>query len=185
MDCLISVVIPTVRGREDHLARCYDAYGARSSHRIEIIVVTDAPWVGRAWNEGAQRCKGTYLHFTADDLEPHEGWDTQVTDGRVPAAALFEPSGGLSERQGDAENVLVPFCSRKQWGQIGPFLDCHYFTDDFFTYRALKLGFGIVKMPNYAFTHHWAQPGRGAGMTEGERMLHDQAIFSAAIANSA
>jgi hypothetical protein len=40
-------------------------------------------------------------------------------------------------------------------------------------------------MPNYAFTHHWAQPGRGAGMTEGERMLHDQAIFSAAIANSA
>lgn len=34
----------------------------------------------------------------------------------------------------------------------------------------------------YAFTHHWAQPGRGAGMAEGDRMEYDGMLYKRASA---
>jgi hypothetical protein len=84
---VISVVIPTIAGREHWLGNCIHAY-ERCSGDIEIITVTDRETCGEAWAEGGKRAQGDFIHFTADDIEPHDGWDE--------AAILFNPaeSGG-------------------------------------------------------------------------------------------
>jgi hypothetical protein len=61
--------------------------------------------------------------------------------------------------------------------QIAPLLTCHYFTDDFFSWRGLQAGWQCRLRSGYAFTHWWAQHMRGAGMTEHQRMCLDQQYF--------
>jgi hypothetical protein len=191
---LTSVVVPTVAGREEHLARCLTAYRERSVNPIELIVIHDRPTVGIAWNEGAGKAVGDLLHFTADDLEPLARWDEMAVDsaraGRIPAPGSITRVDGTVDRSltegqavsGYAADIsVIPFCSREQWECIGSFLDCHYFTDSFFSHRAVQCGYPIVGRTGFAFVHHYAQPGRGAGMTEGERMAHDEAIYAEAL----
>ena len=55
---MISVIVPTVVGREDHYARCVAAYERTAGDRIEIITIRDRPTCGLAWNEGAAQAKG-------------------------------------------------------------------------------------------------------------------------------
>lgn len=176
-------MIPTVDGREDHLARCIATYEERTNSAFQIIVIKNRPACGIAWNEGAELAEGDFLHFTADDLEPARGWDLParkaVKQGAIPECRLFNLDG--SEWQGPTGNCHVPFCSRPQWRKIGPHLPAHYYTDDWFTVKAQQMGYPLKLMPGYDFTHHWAQPGRGAGMTEAERMVHDLAIFQEAM----
>lgn len=194
---MISVVIPTIVGREDHLARCKDAYRFRtkSEHALELIVVHDRPTVGIAWNVGAKHVRGEYLHFTNDDCEPMEGWDVAalrtVADGAIPAPGLIVRTDGTVDRQlADGQVVTaeaadidtIPFCSREQFDRIGPFLDTHYFGDSFFSWRARKVGIPILGCEGYRFVHHWASVGRGAGMDPMERMRVDEAAFNAAVA---
>lgn len=70
---MISVVIPTVAGREHSLERCLAAY--RATADVELIVLADRQTCGVAWQEGIEQATGDYLHLSADDLEPHPGWD--------------------------------------------------------------------------------------------------------------
>ncbi len=72
---MISVVIPTVTGREDFFERCVYAYEHNTANPIELIIYKDLPTCGRGWIKGAEDATGDYVHFTADDLEPALGWD--------------------------------------------------------------------------------------------------------------
>jgi hypothetical protein len=54
-------------------------------------------------------------------------------------------------------------------------------SDDFFSDRARRAGWPSLMCNGYAFRHHWAQHRRGAGMTENERMTHDQQLYYQAI----
>ena len=197
---LISVIVPTVPGREDHFGRCvaaYEADAAEGGYDLDLIVEHDHPAVGYAWQAGGEKARGDYLHFTNDDLVPHPGWAqpavAAVNRGYIPAPQVYGPGGEpqappvwgrvgldwtLLPRQHAA---VVPFLSRQQWGKIRPLALIHYYADDFITGRARAAGWPAVLRTGYAFTHHWATVRRGAGMTQDARMAHDKQLYEQAM----
>lgn len=195
---MISVIIPTVRGREASLGRCVRAYMERFTFEPpEILIETGHACCGDAWNAGAAKASGEFLHWTADDLEPGFGWDRAALQAvgahAIPAPIIYKPDGGIESVGGHWGQVppldwqetlntcVVPFCSRKQWEQIGPHLPgVQYFGDNYFTDRAKAAGYRVAIRVEYGFVHHWEQPGRGAGMSEPDRMAHDKAIYEKA-----
>lgn len=194
MSPLITVVVPTIAGREDHYKRCVDAYAARSVYRLQLVTVRDLPTCGEAWNVGAEQAEGDFLHFSADDLEPHEGWDVAaveaVGNGHLPAPRILNPGRsvdycgehGLDLPDGTVVGMsVIPFMSRAMWDAIGPVLPIHYYSDNWISYRAGLAGFKTVVYRRFEFTHHWAQPGRGAGMSYSQRMAFDRARYVAEV----
>src|SRR5262245_55571386 len=97
----VAVVIPTMRGREHHLARCRRTYGERTDADLEIVVEADHGTCGAAWMAGASRLEQQpdYLHLSADDLEPHDGWLDAAIDSAmrrmIPAPLVYNPDGSL------------------------------------------------------------------------------------------
>jgi hypothetical protein len=193
---LVSVIVPTVAGREDHLERCVTAYAALApgNYALDLIIEHGHPAVGVAWQAGAEKSSGEYLHLTNDDIEPRPGWHAPaieaVSRGHLPAPQVFSPDGAPQSLPawgivgGDWAPVAMttlPFCSREQWEATSPLAELHYFADDYFSYRGRKAGWTTVLRAGYAFTHHWAQAGRGAGMTEDERMVFDKARYDEAV----
>ena len=137
---LISVIIPTVPGREDHYDRCVDAYLHRTSSAFEFITERDHATVGLAWQAGAERAAGDYIHLTCDDLEPLDGWDraavTAADAGFVPAPRVTDagtgelqswPAWGREHEDGtDAGFSAIPFLSRAMWEVVRPLFTGHY-----------------------------------------------------------
>ncbi len=194
----ITVVVPTVDGREKHLQRCVDAYRDRSRYAVELIVLENRPTCGAAWIEGAKAATGDYVHFSADDLEPHHGWDVAAvgyaSTAIAPSPRILGPAGdtqfcGMHGPNEWPDGLLVPmsvipFLSRPMLRAVGDLLDAHYFTDNWISHRLYAAGFVTAVARGFAFTHHWAQTGRGAGMSEPDRMRHDRALFCAAVDRS-
>lgn len=194
-------MIPTVEGREAHLERCVAAYAENTvGEGVELLVERGHSTCGLAWNAGAARATGEYLHLTADDLEPLLGWNLPAQEaigrGEIPAPLVYkvrlvdgypvkevETSGGeWNRRLDDWERVLgtcvVPFCRLRDWrGNIGPSIETHYYTDNWFTDQCRRAGLEIVLRQNYAFIHHWALQGRGAGTNETDRIHQDRRIY--------
>lgn len=191
---VVTVVIPTVSGREDHLERCVEAYRTRTRRDTEILVYHDRPTCGIVWQLGASEAQGDFIHLTADDLEPQHWWDdaavATVRDGYVPAPVIHDPHGAAQSLPAwgvepadwtPVEMSTVPFMSREQWRRIDPLFTGHYYTDNFFSDRARAAGWAPMIRTGYAFTHHWAQPGRGAGTTADLRMKRDEADYREAL----
>ena len=180
---LISVVIPTVQGREEHLERCVDAYEHRTNAQIETIIVRDEPTCGIAWQKGSELAGGYFLHFTADDLEPALGWDVRARraaeDGIIPMPTIWNGVSGTLEPLGPNTTgcTRIPFCTMKQWEQIGPMIPLHYYTDNWFSHKAIQAGLLLRETHGYSFRHHWAMSARGAGMSQSERMVYDEHEF--------
>ena len=190
----ISVVVPTITGREDHYARCVAAYERTLGDWLDLITVKDQPTCGVAWNIGAAQAKGDYIHFSADDLEPHDGWDIHALkaadSGWFPAPRIVNPNGDLDycgihgfemDEGSKVDMSVIPFMSAKVWEDIGPSLPIHYFSDNYLSFRAKQAGLEVRVARGFAFTHHWADVGRGAGMSYAGRMEHDRGLFLAAI----
>src|SRR5690242_19932281 len=131
---MISIVVPTVVGRERHLKACLAAYDRYTSD-FEVHVITGRPTCGRAWVDGAKVATGDYIHFSADDLEPFASWwqsAIQVTDiGLLPAPRILNSNGdletcggsdGFTERMTGHKTdfTRIPFLSRAQWEEIRP-----------------------------------------------------------------
>ena len=137
---MISIIIPTVTGREDHYERCLAAYQDRTAAGSEIITETDHATVGLAWQAGAERATGDYIHFSSDDLEAMDGWDVaavQASDaGIVPAPRVTDartgqlqswPAWGREHDDGtDAGFSAIPFLSRAMWEVVQPLFTGHY-----------------------------------------------------------
>lgn len=161
---MISIVIPTVSGREYSLDRTIKGY-ENTFDDFEILVYpNDGKTCGEAWIRGAEEASGDYLHFTADDLVPHPGWAEAAMDacdaGKVPAATVYGIPGGfvncttyLLPNLPDVPNVLVPFLSREQFELGGWLLPIHYGTDDWVTYLARMRGFPVERLDAFAFDH--------------------------------
>ena len=195
---LISVIMPTVPGREEIYARCRDAYLGHGCgpHGLQFLTEYDQPGVGAAWQAGAEKATGDFLHFTNDDCEPHPGWwepAIEATErGYIPAPQVYGPAGDPQAppewgRVGPdwtpvapKDASVIPFLSRAQWGKVGPLARIHYYSDNFLTDRARAAGWPCVLRTGYAFTHHWAQARRGAGMTQDQRMEHDRGLYEQA-----
>lgn len=166
-----SVVIPTVDGREDVLARCIKAYEDTTPGELEIFVIRNKTACGIAWQEGADQATGDYIHFTADDLWPILGWHEEATSivdrGELPAAWVMDNGEGPMMNctcpfapDINPPNVLVPFFSRAQYELGGWVVPIHYGSDDWITFVAASRGINIVLTPYYSFGHSAEQTGR-------------------------
>jgi hypothetical protein len=194
---LISVVVPTIAGRERHLETCLRGY-EENTEDYEVIVIKDKPTCGEAWVEGARRSKGDFVHFSADDLYPHPSWSVAAMEvvrrGFLPAPRILNDDGTLQSCGGSdgwetehptgyqTDFSRIPFLSRQQWEllheQVDTFLGAHhYFTDNAWGYAGAKHGIWTGVHRGYAFTHSLAEAGRGAGMTWEQRMWADRAKF--------
>jgi hypothetical protein len=193
-DPVISIVIPTIPGREDFYNRNLMAYKERTHVPFEVITAYAFRSVGLAWQAGAEATKGRYIALSCDDLEIQEGWDEpamaccdagqfpapRVTNGTTGAEESRPVWGAFTQDGTDTGISVVPFMSREQYEKISPFFTAHYYTDDFISDRARANGWPSVQVNAYHFKHFWAQHGRGAGMTENERMVQDQQLYNQA-----
>lgn len=187
---MISVVIPTVTGRERFFEKAVESYGD-----AEILVFKDLDACGPAWVKGAEQAKGDYIHFGADDLEAHPGWADAATRfcdrGFLPAPRILNTDGSL-QSCGDWEVELpegaipqftrIPFVSRGQWEKLAPLItpflkQAHYYTDNIFSWAGRRLGMQTAVCRRYLFTHHLAEVKRGAGTTWENRMRDDHQKF--------
>jgi hypothetical protein len=192
------VIVPTIPGREESLDRCQTAYRERSQGaQLEIITVPKSPCCGVGWLEGASISEGDYIHLSADDLEPHEGWWQPAVatcdDGLIPAPTVYNPDGSVQSAGGDltAPNCLltdeaiedltpvpytpVPFVTRDQWERIG-MIPAHYMTDVWVSYRGRQLGIETVWRAGYAFMHHNEPVGRNHERISGDREIFFEAF---------
>lgn len=169
---LISVVVPTIAGREHHLERCEQAY-CETADNFELIIVRDQPTCGVAWNIGIAEANGDIIHLTADDLEPRPGWleaaMEKVEQGFLPAPRILKPNGELescgwdnTEQEDGSPTYFtrIPFAPRQWFDDIGPMLETHYANDRYFSHQARTLGYETVIAREYLFIHHWATEGR-------------------------
>jgi hypothetical protein len=173
---MVSVVIPTIKGREAWLETCVAAYET-TCPGAEVVIIRDRASCGEAWIEGAAKATGQYLHFTADDLVPQPGWwqaAVEVADaGGIPAANVLTakgPQGWLPDStmwspvafvsDEETRNILVPFLSREQFELGDWLLPIHYGSDDWVTFLAERRGILTPYTPEYLFTHGAAPEGR-------------------------
>lgn len=192
------MVIPTIQGREESLERCIKAYLDTAENELRVTVIHDRPTCGIAWNDGAARADevpwGDFLHLSADDLEPLPGWDAAaikaIRDGNQPCPRLMQPAGGawyyglqqVEPPEGTrVEFSTIPFLPWKLWPEVGPSLDCHYYTDNWLSLKAEQAGLPSAYYPGYGFVHHHEMVGRGAGMEQNQRMMHDRAVYERAV----
>lgn len=191
----IDVIIPTVTGREDSLARCMASY-QQTEPDANLIVVWDRPTVGIAWKTGLEQSVSPYVHLTCDDLEVSEpDWAEKccavVDDGKLPAPIVWKPTGELESCGGDlgggddliremredgspVDFTTVPFLSREQADRIG-MIDSHYLADTFVSHRGRQLGIETVIVHGYEFVHHWEMEKRRE-ISPQDRALFDKAL---------
>jgi hypothetical protein len=185
---VISVIIPTIDGREDHLERCVNSYqkNAAGAYELDLIIEQNHSSCGLGWQAGIPRVKGEFIHLTCDDIEAKPGWASPAVEavlkGFCPAPQVVDASGYpqscpvVGQFAPDWTPVAMtslPFFSRAQAEKILPLFTAHYYTDNWVGWRAERAGWPVVLRSEYAFTHYYAQHKRGAGMSEGERMAND------------
>lgn len=187
---MLSIICPTVDGREHHLARCKAAYELTTPVSFQWIQIHNQKTCGIAWNLGIAQATMDLIHLTADDLEPHPGWYEaaieKVDRGLIPAPRILKPNGQLescgwdnTEKPEDSITPYsrIPFAPKVWFEKIGPMLETHYANDHYFSHQALTLGWESVIARNYLFTHHWASAGRhGMARVKADQRTFEQAI---------
>lgn len=171
---LLSVVIPTISGRKESLARAIASYRQTlDGEPHEIIVVEDEPsWPG-ACNLGFEQSKGDVIHFSADDLEALPDWNTQavahcVVHNELPAPVVYNhsPDGPWDNFMDGGDGQLthftrIPLMTRRQYELIGPWPeDLDYCADVWVSERGRTIGILTRMIHSYRFVHHWSQIGR-------------------------
>jgi len=187
---LISIVIPTISERGHWLEKCIAGYvETTSSIHTERIVITDRETCAIAWNEGIALAQGAYIHLTADDIVPHDGWWLAGVEasaqGYIPSPLILNSDGTTqscgngTQRVPDgtrADICRIPWGPEKLFEQIGPFPeDMHYYTDNWFTWAARQSGAADTRVKqDYLFTHHLAPERREMA---DERLAADSVRF--------
>lgn len=169
---MISIVIPTISGREESLQRAIDSYVANTKVKYEIIVIQNAPTWPSACNKGYREAKGNVIHFSADDLEALPGWHKDVLKAlrerdELPAPRVMDyaADGKFMNESDGADGELthftrIPIMTRKQYETIGPWPEIVYYADIWLSEKARTLGIRTRMLYSYAFVHHWSQIGR-------------------------
>lgn len=185
---MLSIICPTVAGREASLERCRRSYAHHTHVPYEFIVITNEPTCGAAWIQGAALASGRYLHFTADDLEvTSSSWLTTAAIalklGYYPAPVIRFPDdhperAGLIDYGGpkfsEASHPdwtyypisVIPTMYKHQYDEWGMHSDLHYFSDNWFSFVARELGVETVVRTGYEFVHHYAPRSHDLGSNE-------------------
>ena len=169
---MLSLVIPTISGREESLARAVASYERTlGGVEHEIIVVKDEPSWPRACNVGYGMAKGDVIHWTADDLEATDGWYDSIPafleNDELPAPSVFDYrlDGKFSNAEDGLDGELtwftrIPLCRRDQAERIGPWPEIVYYADVWFSEKARSVGIETRLLHSYRFVHHWCPIGR-------------------------
>lgn len=193
----VLVIVPTITGREHWRDRCLASYWNNSQHEVSIWFVQDEPTCGAGWNKGWEQQRWPqhdYVHLSCDDLEPQFGWDKaaiEACEQQMIPCPLQTHADGTPWQWGRSTTPVpdwkpcnattLPFLPWWMAEQILPGLDCHYYTDDWISWRSQQFGWGDVYREGYRFIHHLAPEGRGAGMGSADaRMRHDLKIYEEA-----
>jgi glycosyl transferase family 2 len=153
------------------------------------------PGSGSAWQAGAVRASGEFICLSADDHEPEPGWWEPLVEaaemGYCPCSVVLNADGSLQSAgmNGYAANLIVadwhpvehtltPFMSRAQWELVGWIpTDLHLCTDLWVSARLARHGVQAVVRSGSRTVHHLHPVGRGAGMEEHARNVHDRALY--------
>lgn len=181
----VLIVIPTVSGRNNIFNKCVDAY-KETCYEADFWYTFNRKTCAEAWNEGANVAKTwgyDYIHMTADDLIPHNGWyecalDTIQAGLYLPGALIYRPDGSvesfgnqIQEEWTKLEGGSVPFCKTEDWVNIP---NIHYWSDNAYDYAQKKVNnYSFVARNDYAFTHYSATPGRKF-MDQVERTIFEE-----------
>jgi len=190
---MISIVIPTITGREHLLEKTIEAIRENTDSDCEVIEAKDRPTCGQGWNAGIEMAEGEFVCLLADDLLPFPGWDEAaiqaVEDGVWPSPWIQRPDGSTEARGSMGAGQLlgestpdetvcnsspIPFFRRADWEKIGPCLPIHYYGDDFLAWRARSAGLQIELRGSYRFTHLEGTLGRGEVQ---QRAMADRLIY--------
>ena len=169
----LSVIVPTISGREESLARAVKSYEDTTQDvDCEIIVILDEPTWPTACNVGYAKSTGDVVHFSADDLEALPGWWEEPLEflknaDELPAPKVMDytPDGHFSNEI-DGENLdlthftRIPIMRRDQWERIGIWPEIVYFADMWVSEKARTIGIKTRLLHSYIFVHHWSQIGR-------------------------
>ena len=169
---MLSVVIPTITGREESLARTVASYeNTLRDVEHEILVVLDESSWPLACNVGYLRSVGNIIHWGADDLEAAPGWYDDIPSflrrDELPAPAVFDYrlDGKFANAEDGKDGHLtwftrVPICRRDQAERIGLWPEITYYADVWFSEKARTLGIETRLLHSYRFVHHWSPVGR-------------------------
>ncbi len=197
-DPLISVPLPTIRGREGLFNAALQSY--RDTANVELIEFHDLKGCGEAWAIGADMATGEYIQFSADDIVMHPGWWVRAVrycdQGFLPAARVLNTDGSLQScgnnnlemKEGAVpEFTRSPIVAREQWEKLRPLvhpflLKAHYFTDNVFTDAGRTLGMETVVCRSYEYTHHMTQVGASDNQRN-TRMQQDFDLYREYLSN--
>jgi glycosyltransferase involved in cell wall biosynthesis len=169
---LVSVIIPTITGREHWLARA-KASIRQTTPKHEFLIYRNLPTCGAGWNLGIIEARGDYILLFADDLEAHPGWWEAGVEALarnvIPCPRILNPDGSLQSCGTFAEEApdgtpavvaRVPFLTRYMASAMHPIFENHYLGDHWITWRGNQLGWPTLVVRSMLFTHHFAMEGR-------------------------
>lgn len=196
----LAIVIPTIPGREESLARAVASYERTSGIDWVVRIFRDSPSSGQGWLSGVAehvRLHGPpdYLHLSNDDCEAlsPDWWRDPVEAcdaGSLPAPIVRNSDGSLQsaggEMGGGVGNLIttlqddwaevdftpIPFMSWEQWEQIG-MQPVHYSSDVWVSHRGRQLGIPTVLRHGYEIAHHMESVGRLDSSVEDQRIVAD------------
>ena len=159
---VLSVLIPTVGGREDMLHQVKTAC-EQTVPGCEVLIVYGFSW-GEGLNQLATVAKGDYWSCCCDDTVPLPGWfeagRALVDEGLTPASRYLNVDGSpLKHGWDDAPHrKVLDWCrsfllTPAIYADVGPFIDATWYTDIDYSERLRKSGREIVACDGYAFTH--------------------------------
>ncbi len=171
----VSIILPTVQGREQVFDKVLAAYGdiRPTGWEFDIIVPENHPTVGEAWNDGVEDAlDADYVFFAIDDLEPQPGWcqiaARTVDAGYIPVPRQEFADGRLESCGSMGFGMLLPeapdrtpcrntgvfFINPAWYEEVGEFLPIHYSCDDDWSWRAALSGHVLLYRAGMRFTHH-------------------------------
>jgi len=173
----LTVVLPTITGREESLHRTIDSYESTlAGEDYDIVVIQDAPTWPEGCNAGYYKSDSPYILFGADDLDGEPGWYWFGREALIrnpmelPAPRVYDNHGldgvrwFMNEKDG-ADGELthftrVPLMSKEQWEIVGPWPPLVYYADIWLSEKARTLGIRTRMVYGFDFFHHWSQIGR-------------------------
>jgi hypothetical protein len=178
----VSIVIPTIKGREDLFEQTLAAYKKSKPKTVDFEFIKPMGYstIGEAWGAGATKATGQFTHLTADDVSPHDGWlDAAINAtnrGEWPCPRIENPDGSLHSCGTLGSGCLLnecpdgtdcaaspfPFYRTERYVQIGPIPPLHYYADDYLGWKARSAGLTPKVCRDYCLTHHEGKGGRKA-----------------------
>ena len=169
---LLSVILPTITGREHWLARAVASI-RETVPGAEYLIFDNERTCGIGWNKGIEKATGEYVLLFADDLEAHPGWFDagagSLGEGAIPCPRLLNSDGTLQscgdyakEDENGTPAILarVPLLTYDLAQSLYPIFPNHYMGDHWISWRAKQWGIPTLVVREMVFTHHTAMEGR-------------------------